>query len=113
MICPDCGQDMKKEVVREPWGFVDTEDYYHEITTYKCKKCKIQFIKNDVKTPDEWIVPFYLQPSDKQIKACEFTSQRLGLEMPAPTKKAMWKFLKENLNKAKQLYEYDTLINNQ
>lgn len=40
------------------------------------------------------------KPSKKQIRTAQFISKTLHIEMPANTKEDMWKFIRDNLDKA-------------
>ena len=103
MKCPNCGKEMKYNVAKYHFGFVDVDDSYYEVETYNCKKCKISFTKSY--RSEEWDIPGELQATQAQIKACKFVSDELGYDPPPPTKRAMWKFLNETLYEAQDSKE--------
>ena len=103
MKCPNCGKEMKYSKSEHPFGFWNDDDSYYEVETWKCKECKISFTK-DFKG-EEWDIPGELQATEAQIKACRFVSNELGYDSPPPTKRAMWKFLHETLDEAKDRRE--------
>ena len=100
MICPNCNKEMKD---KSYWYYgigswdADYPDCYHEEHT--CKTCKISYING------EWHIPSELVATDKQIKAAEFINSVLKNELPAPTKRNLWKYIHDNLETAKEVRE--------
>ena len=100
MKCPNCGKEMidKSYSKLEDFYHWEDEEFYYKRNYYEkfvCNDCKIS-VKND-----EWDIPSELQATEAQIKACRFVSDELGYDPPPPTKRAMWKFLNETLDEAK------------
>lgn len=105
VICPNCGKQMEDKSYSklEPFYHWEDECTYYAKNYYEkfvCKDCKISLID------DEWKIPTNLEATEKQINACKFVSNMLRVESPPPVKHAMWKFLKDNLNKAIELKNY-------
>ena len=104
MKCPNCGKEMvdKSYSKFEEFYHWEDEQFYYKRNYYEkfvCNDCKISFVN------DEWDIPGELQATEAQIKACNFVSRELGYEPPPPTKRAMWKFLHETLDEAKDRRE--------
>lgn len=113
MKCPECGKEMKLkrtfvEIV-DAWGEYDSDsedwsddyEYGEWIETHSCKDCKIKYHENE----DRWEIPTQFLPSDKQVKCANWIINLLHTGKPAPTKKSLWLFIKENINAAKEVRE--------
>lgn len=103
MKCPNCGKEMKYYSHSSPFGLWNDEDLYYLVEEWKCGKCRISY-REDPWTK-EWDIPGELQATQTQIKACRFVLDELGYDPPPPTKRAMWKFLHETLDEAKDSKE--------
>lgn len=111
MKCPNCGKEMKDAIHKYCWGFVDTDDEYYIVEERVCNKCKITFTK-DYKG-ENWDIPYELQATPAQIKACQFVRDELGYNVPPPTKVAMWRFLRDTLDEANKHKEKKYIDNNE
>ena len=104
MICPNCGKEMidKSHSVLITFLTGDDPDYYPTewVEEYYCKECKIKFYK------DEWTVPKkYPRATEKQIKCTKFINQQLGTSFDPVLKTSTWKFIRDNIDSAKEVYD--------
>lgn len=94
--CPNCGQKMK---------YID-EDYFEK--HYKCDKCNIIRYSDeyyDIWKAGTWVVPSYLEPTEKQRKCAAWISRVLHIEFEASTKESYWNFINEHIEEAKKAEE--------
>ena len=97
MICPECSKEMKD---KSYWYYglgswdMDYPDCLHE--EYRCSCCRISCVNG------EWKIPKKFLATEKQINASQIIGRVLGIEAPPPTKKAMWLFINQNMNKSKE-----------
>lgn len=100
MICPNCNKEMvnKSYSVTITFCTGDEPDYYPTewIEKYHCKECRIKFEEG------KWIVPKrYQLATQKQIKCVNFINRKLGTDFNPVLKTSTWKFIKDNIDKAK------------
>ena len=97
MDCPECGKEMKYKGYSYygigSWD-MDYPDCYHE--EYRCSCCKITFVNG------RWNVPKKFIATEKQINAAKIISNVLGVDMPPPTKRKLWEFINQNMEKSKK-----------
>lgn len=102
MNCPNCEKKMKnKSYSVEVFGFGDEPDYIptNWIEEYHCKYCKIKYHDG------EWTIPKSIIATEKQLNAGRIIEGNTGIKMPPPTKKLMWKYIQDNMELSKQMYE--------
>ena len=102
MKCPNCDKEMKD---KSYWyyGIGDWDMDYpatlHE--EYRCIDCNIKYIN------DEWIIPKKFERATyKQIKCAAFINRQLGTNFEPILKTSTWKFIKDNLTTAKEIYNH-------
>lgn len=104
MKCPNCNKDMmdKSYEVKITFFTGDEPDYYPTewIEKFHCKGCGITFNKG------EWVIPKkYPLATNKQIKCAMFINKQLGTDFKPVLKTQTWRFIKENLSTAKEVYD--------
>lgn len=105
MICPNCNKEMKDSSHAVELTFMtgDDPDYYPTrwYEKYTCNYCKIKY------EDGTWIIPkAYIRATDKQIKCVEFINGQIGTAFVPVLKHQCWKFIKENLPKAQEIYNH-------
>ena len=106
MKCPNCSKEMKdKSYVY--YGMADWDMDYpatlHE--EYWCSDCRIKFIN------DDWVIPESMIATEKQMNAGRIIESNTGIIMPPPTKKLMWKYIQDNMELSKKMYEENKIRN--
>ena len=105
MLCPNCNKEMKDKSHAVEITFLtgDELDYYPTewVAEYHCKECGIKYHKGD------WTIPKrYQRATNKQIKCALFINRQLGTNFDPVLKRSTWKFINENIARAKEIRDY-------
>lgn len=99
IICPNCDKEMKNNSYMY-YGLADWDMDYPatEHEEYYCKQCKIKYINGD------WNIPKIIEvPTQKQIKCVNVINNVLGTDFIPLIKNKTTKFIKENIEKSKDI----------
>lgn len=102
MKCPNCNREMVNKSysqLEEFYHWEDEEFYYRNVFYEKllCYNCKIRF------KDDNWDIPEYLLPTEKQKKTILFINNHLKMNLKALTKFQCWKDINQYFEKAKKV----------
>lgn len=96
LLCPSCGKPMKDHSWVSSGYDSDNEWNTWGEEYYVCHNCHTEYID------DEWNIPEPYKATDKQISMANHVYNYTRIPLPPPTKKLLWKYINENLPKAKK-----------
>lgn len=114
MRCPDCNREMEENsrtILERFYHWEDEEFYYRDVilTSFRCRYCGIKRTEAGA-----WVVPKFLKPTAKQVKAISVINSVLGTEFEPVTRyqccKIISKYMKRSIKQAEADAEYAYMI---